>query len=78
MIHILLVETDKEIDRYNVISEGIRGFTKKPLVNGICEFKNLKINRKSDSLTYRLLVLPFMIDTESPRNRSYYDIFMSE
>jgi hypothetical protein len=78
MIDILLVEAEKEVDRYNVISEGIRGSTRKTLINGICEFKNLKINRKSDAFTYRLMILPFVIDTDNPRNRSYYDLFVSE
>jgi hypothetical protein len=61
-----------------VVSDGIRGFTRKTLVQGGCEFKNLKINRKGDTLTYRFLLLPFTFDSETPHNRQYYDCFVSE
>lgn len=62
-----------------MVSDGIRGLTRKWLLNGQLEFKNLKINRRGDSETHRLLIMAFFIDEETtPRARQYYEIFLSE
>jgi len=79
---ILFVESngtsEKELDHFNVVSDGIRGYTRKTLVAGGCEFKNLKINRKGTTLTHRFLLMPFTFDQETPRNRQYYECYLSD
>lgn len=80
-LDIYLVESsshEEEPDRFNVLFDGIRGYTRKIIASGGCEFKNLKINRKGESLLYRFLLLPFLFDQETPRNRRYFDCFLSE
>lgn len=72
------MEGEKETDKYNVVSDGIHGLTRKTLQNGLLEFKNLKINRRGTTDSHQLLILAFFITEETPKNRQYYDVFLSD
>lgn len=35
------------------------------------------MNRKGDTTTHQIMLLAFLVDEENPKNKLYYDIFVS-
>ena len=71
------METTTDKNTFVVMSDGIRGHCRKPIVNNFCEFKGLKLGCQEEGEKRRLLILVWLPDTDNAKARSAIECFIS-